>query len=363
MRYKIIVLNLVLIFVLMLGTLSLNAYASTTKVGFVRDGELILWDEEEYGSIQIINSRTLIPLRIISESLGLSVSWDNDRREAIVKYNDELLRFPIDKREVITSYGTKNIDVANSIINNRTHLPLRAFFELVGYDVDWQDGRDITVRAKSDTLIPEYDGYVIVKKSLSGMALGGDLIDRSIAADDRLLSMDEEESSHLSDNIENVAVDLVYGTPEEKDTQLPSDTAEVETGLQAADEIYSLYNDFPEGMYWGGDSCYYWSGNHAFSGDGGCGCVGFAYKISDLIFGVDAPVYLFEDFSDIEHTIRVGDIIATDDEYGYHEVVVTAVLEDGVEVVEGNYLSAVHWGRVISFEHLRNFGISYFTRY
>jgi hypothetical protein len=33
----------------------------------------------------IVNSRTLVPIRFISESLGKSVSWDNNNRNVIIK--------------------------------------------------------------------------------------------------------------------------------------------------------------------------------------------------------------------------------------------------------------------------------------
>lgn len=351
MKTRVALMSLVVLLISMFSVLSLSA---DPGVGLISDGELVLWDEDEFGSIQIRDSRTLIPLRIVSESLGLKVSWDNDKREALVRYNGQLYRFPIDKNVIISE--TKNIttDVANTIIANRTYLPLRAFFELVGYEVEWQSGKKIDVQTKAGEAM-NLDSYVIVKTPVKTVD-EINLLSRARSTEELELTTDDLDSLYHVNHLERVAVEI--SAKPEPAQPTPQNSAS-EDGARA--RISALYSQYPEGLYWDGSYCYVWLGNHAYYGYDGCGCSGFALEFSDQIFGKDAPAAMYTDFSNIENSIRVGDIISVD--YGGHQVVVTEVLSYGVEVVEGNYAGMVHWGRVYSFDELREVATFYFTRY
>ena len=62
--------------------------------------------------------------------------------------------------------------------------------------------------------------------------------------------------------------------------------------------------------------------------------------MSDAAFG-DTKALIHKDYSNI----RVGDILRVDNDT--HSVIVLEVREDSVIVAEGNYNSAIHWGREI----------------
>lgn len=351
MRVRLTITILILIFLVAFSALGLSA-DTDNKVGFIYDGELIKWNEAEFGSIQIMNSRTLIPLRIISESLGLKVSWDDENKAALVRYRGELYRFPVGRNVVITPAETKYMDADNSIIEGRIHLPLRSFFELIGSEVEWKSNAKVAVSSKKTGELLSHDSYVMVKKPVH--ATDDKFLSRARSTEDRYMTTDEIDTLDRQENIDRLAVD-VAAKPE------PAPVPQQDSQTIIRNNIYALYNKYPEGMYWGADHCYVWTGNHAYNGYDGCGCVGFALEFSDAIFGVNAPVTMIEDFSNIENTIRVGDIISVD--YGGHQVVVKDVLDYGVSVVEGNYVSSVHWNRVYTFDELREVGTFYFTRY
>lgn len=119
-------------------------------------------------------------------------------------------------------------------------------------------------------------------------------------------------------------------------------------GLSTADTIENperqVYNVimaqkavFPEGMRWTNDNYYGWNGG---TYTGGFGCAGFTFAVSDAAFG-DTKALIHRDYSNI----RVGDILRVDNDT--HSVIVLEVREDSVIVAEGNYNSAIHWGREI----------------
>lgn len=103
------------------------------------------------------------------------------------------------------------------------------------------------------------------------------------------------------------------------------------------DTIMAQKAIFPEGMPWTDDDYYAWKGD-AYGG--GYGCVGFAYAVSDAVFG-DAKAQIHKDYNNI----KVGDILRIN--YDTHSVIVLEVRENSVIVAEGNYNSKIHWGREI----------------
>lgn len=352
MKTRVLFISLVLLLITIFSMMSLSA---APKVGLISDGQLVTWDENQFGSIQIRDSRTLIPLRIVSESLGLKVSWDDKNKEALVRHHGQLYRFPVGKNLIIGPTGTVATDVANTIIGNRTYLPLRAFFEQVGYDVDWKSKKKVDVHSKSDNELVKLDSYVIVKTPTQTEEKNNLISRGARSTEDLLITTDDIDDLYHVQHLEKMPVTIT----DKPEPQAPAAPSVDQSWVMS--KINSLYSQYPEGMYWDGGYCYVWLGNHAYYGYDGCGCAGFVLEFSDQIFGKDAPPTMYTDFSNIENTIKAGDIIEVD--YGGHQVVVTNVLDYGVEVVEGNYAGTVHWGRVYTFNELREVATFYFSRY
>lgn len=122
--------------------------------------------------------------------------------------------------------------------------------------------------------------------------------------------------------------------------------AQVPTEQQVYEKIIALMESYPEGMTWTNANYYGWKGG-IYSG--GYGCAGFAFLCSDKAFG-DLPARMIEDFS--MKDIHVGDILRTD--YNTHSVIVLEVKADSVIVAEGNFNSAIHWGREITTDELKS---------
>lgn len=98
---------------------------------------------------QIIAGRTLIPIRAVSESLNLNVDWDASTQTTII-YKDsvEAMRIPLGSNTV-TVYGQpKTLDVPAQLISGRTMVPLRLVGETLGYQVKYMasdDGKAATI--------------------------------------------------------------------------------------------------------------------------------------------------------------------------------------------------------------------------
>ncbi len=87
----------------------------------------------------IVCDTTLVPIRDIAEALGLEVTWDDPSDTVTIKKDNFFVELVIGKTTAKTSSGTKTMLVAPQIINSRTMVPLRFIAEELGLIVTWSD--------------------------------------------------------------------------------------------------------------------------------------------------------------------------------------------------------------------------------
>lgn len=90
-------------------------------------------------SIITQNNRTLIPIRLVSENLGATVSWDDKSRTVTIKNDIVEIKLVIDKTDAKIDKKNVILDVAPKIYNNYTYLPLRFVSETLNSEVYYYD--------------------------------------------------------------------------------------------------------------------------------------------------------------------------------------------------------------------------------
>ena len=101
----------------------------------------------------IKNGRTLLPIRPVIESLGGTVAWDSATRKVTIKLGSTTIELWIDKKNAKVNGVTKTLDVAPQIINGRTMVPVRFVSENLGAKVDWDDKtKTITITYSGGTV-------------------------------------------------------------------------------------------------------------------------------------------------------------------------------------------------------------------
>ena len=104
----------------------------------------------------IVNSRTLVPLRAVMEAVGAVVGWDADKRQVTVTRADKYLIMPVDSHQSTINGQVVDIDVPPQIINNRTFIPVRFVSESLGDQVDWQaENKRIDITAAASPTAPD----------------------------------------------------------------------------------------------------------------------------------------------------------------------------------------------------------------
>lgn len=88
----------------------------------------------------VVNSRVLVPIRVVSEGLGAQVSWDNPSQTVTVKKGSITLKMVANKTTYTKNGANKTMDVPVKVIKNRTLVPIRVVSEDLGAGVQWDKG-------------------------------------------------------------------------------------------------------------------------------------------------------------------------------------------------------------------------------
>lgn len=96
-------------------------------------GKLVPFDQPPV----LENGRTLVPLRAIFEALGASVEWDAMTQTVKSVKDNTQISLQIGSSSMYVNGTAKTLDVPAKIINSRTLVPVRAVSEAYGASVEW----------------------------------------------------------------------------------------------------------------------------------------------------------------------------------------------------------------------------------
>lgn len=126
--------KLFLITLLLFAFIPFNLFANS---------EVKLWINGSYVTTDVApvieNGRTLVPIRVISENLGLEVDWDNNLKQITISQGDDHFIFVIGQNFYTKDEIKQDLDVAPKIINDRTFVPIRVIAEAFNQEVNWDN--------------------------------------------------------------------------------------------------------------------------------------------------------------------------------------------------------------------------------
>jgi len=85
----------------------------------------------------IENGTTLVPLRLISENLNATVSYDNKSKVISITSNDTSIRLTLEKTEATVNEDVISLTIAPISINGTTMVPLRFIGENLNCKISW----------------------------------------------------------------------------------------------------------------------------------------------------------------------------------------------------------------------------------
>ncbi|OAB41421.1 copper amine oxidase N-terminal domain-containing protein [Paenibacillus glacialis] len=99
----------------------------------------------------LAQGRVLVPIRVVAESLGAKVSWDQKMNTVTIRKWSESVILTLGKNTASregkpNESGVIDLDVSVQKEKNRIYVPLRFLSQQYGYKVNW-DGKSITIKS------------------------------------------------------------------------------------------------------------------------------------------------------------------------------------------------------------------------
>lgn len=107
------------------------------------ENQLVEFDEVKP---KLVNGRTMVPIRFLSNALGYQVSWNQSEQMVTIKKDKESIHLKIGEKE-ITGARQLTTDIAPYVDSGRTLVSLRFVNEAFGYKVNWlRDSWTVLIR-------------------------------------------------------------------------------------------------------------------------------------------------------------------------------------------------------------------------
>lgn len=88
---------------------------------------------------KIVNDRTMLPIRIVAESLGGTVTWNGELQRVTIQKGADVILITIGADTAYVNGTAVKLDAAAFVENGRTYLPLRFISETLGAQVAWNE--------------------------------------------------------------------------------------------------------------------------------------------------------------------------------------------------------------------------------
>lgn len=88
---------------------------------------------------KIVNDRTMLPIRIVAENLGGTVTWNGELQRVTIQKGADVILITIGADTAYVNGAAVKLDAAAFVENGRTYLPLRFVSENLGAQVAWNE--------------------------------------------------------------------------------------------------------------------------------------------------------------------------------------------------------------------------------
>ena len=125
--------------------ISPNPMTRPDSITVVLNGETIDFTDDAGNKVdpQLINNRTMVPVRKIFEVLGAQIEWDGATETVTAKTEEKTMKLQINNNIATVTTGKETeellLDSAPVVIEGRTLVPVRFISETLGLKVGWDE--------------------------------------------------------------------------------------------------------------------------------------------------------------------------------------------------------------------------------
>lgn len=146
MKHTVKVISIITAVILILSAIPITVSAASGGVTVKVNNKAISFPDQKP---IIQNERTLVPIRFVAEALGYDVEWNQSDNTAVIDGGKIILYIGTNKAKINDKSIT--LDVASIIVHDRTMVPLRVVAETLNCSVDWiGETQTVLVNAKKN---------------------------------------------------------------------------------------------------------------------------------------------------------------------------------------------------------------------
>ena len=116
--------------------------AAAVQSKIILDGtEITMPDKVQ---VEVVNDNVMIPIRVVVENLKFNVNWNEKEKSVTIQQNSKVISLTVDKDEVTVDGKKVILNTAPQVKNSSVIVPIRFVSEQMGLTVSW-DNTDKTV--------------------------------------------------------------------------------------------------------------------------------------------------------------------------------------------------------------------------
>ncbi|WP_342436633.1 N-acetylmuramoyl-L-alanine amidase [Paenibacillus sp. FSL L8-0436] len=132
---KLVAALLCMTFLILFTNVGNSQAASDSTIQLYLDGKVLKTENPP----RVVANSTMVPLRVVSEGLGAKVLWNHTDQRVTVEKNKLVLQLYMDKTEAFVNGKAEKLDAALLVAEGTTLVPVRFVSENLGLEVEWNN--------------------------------------------------------------------------------------------------------------------------------------------------------------------------------------------------------------------------------
>ncbi|WP_160031651.1 N-acetylmuramoyl-L-alanine amidase family protein [Paenibacillus sp. An7] len=124
-----------------------HASSNPPKAKIILDGKEIKLPS--HAQVSIINNSVMIPIRVVAENLNFKVTWDQKTKRVKIQNDTDTLTLTVNKKEALVNDIASLLEVSPRNLNNTVVVPLRFVSENMGLAVKWDNKNKVVTLTSS----------------------------------------------------------------------------------------------------------------------------------------------------------------------------------------------------------------------
>ncbi|MEK5255735.1 N-acetylmuramoyl-L-alanine amidase [Paenibacillus sp. FSL F4-0125] len=129
--------SLMLFLLLLVFVLPENGHAAAGNSKIYLDGKELTAGQNV--PVENVNDTIMVPLRLISESLGYNVGWDQKSKTVTIEQQGKVIKLVVNQKTASVDDKTLTLTSAPILRSNTTLVPIRFISEQFGLNVSWDN--------------------------------------------------------------------------------------------------------------------------------------------------------------------------------------------------------------------------------